>query len=221
MLVPVKDMTGKQVGELELSDAVFAAPINKSMMHQAVVRQLANARLGTHKTKTRGEVAGGGRKPWRQKGTGRARQGSTRAPNFIGGGIIFGPTPRTYTQAMPKKMLRNALRSALSVKAAAGQLLVVDSVSLDVPKTKAVVGMLSALGLAEKKNVLMVMAQKNPVVWKSAGNLPNAKCQISGLINVSDLLGHDSVVLTRDAVEHIESWLGVDLATADSAEVEA
>lgn len=154
MLVPVKDMTGKQVGELELSDAVFAAPINKSMMHQAVVRQLANARLGTHKTKTRGEVAGGGRKPWRQKGTGRARQGSTRAPNFIGGGIIFGPTPRTYTQAMPKKMLRNALRSALSVKAAAGQLLVVDSVSLDAPKTKAVVGMLSALGLAEKKNVL-------------------------------------------------------------------
>ncbi len=124
MLVPVKNMNGQQVGEVELSDAVFAAPINTTVMHQALMRQLSNARLGTHDTKERGEVSGGGKKPWRQKGTGRARQGSTRAPNWVGGGIVFGPTPRKYTKAMPKKMQRLALRSALSVKLANDQMIV-------------------------------------------------------------------------------------------------
>ena len=114
MRVPVRDMSGKQVGELELSDAIFATPVNTSVMHQALVRQLSNARLGTHDTKTRGEVRGGGKKPWRQKGTGRARQGSTRAPNWVGGGTVFGPTPRKYVKALPKKMQRLALRCALS-----------------------------------------------------------------------------------------------------------
>ena len=120
MRVPVKDMSGKQVGEVELSDAIFAIPVNTSVMHQALMRQLSNARQGTHDTKTRGEVRGGGKKPWRQKGTGRARQGSTRAPNWVGGGTVFGPTPRKYVKALPKKMQRLALRSALSAKAAAG-----------------------------------------------------------------------------------------------------
>ena len=129
MLLPIKDMAGKQLGELEVSDAVFAAPVNKSLMHQALVRQLANARLGNHSTKTRGEVRGGGRKPWRQKGTGRARSGSTRSPNWVGGGTVFGPTPRSYTQAMPRKMRRSALRSAVSVKAAGEQIVVVGQVS--------------------------------------------------------------------------------------------
>jgi large subunit ribosomal protein L4 len=124
MLVPVKNMNGQQVGEVELSDAVFAAPINTTVMHQALMRQLSNARLGTHDTKERGEVSGGGKKPWRQKGTGRARQGSTRAPNWVGGGVIFGPTPRKYTKSMPKKMQRSALRSALSVKLASDQVIV-------------------------------------------------------------------------------------------------
>ena len=148
MQLPVKNMAGQQVGAIELSDAVFAAPVNSSLMHQALVRQLANARQGTHKTKERGEVEGGGKKPWRQKGTGRARQGSTRAPNFIGGGTIFGPRPRKYTQALPKKMQRAALRSALSVKADAGQIVILDSVSTDQYKTKVMSGMLKALGLS-------------------------------------------------------------------------
>ena len=120
MCVPVRDMSGKQVGELELSDAIFAAPVNTSVMHQALVRQLSNARLGTHETKTRGEVRGGGKKPWRQKGTGRARQGSTRAPNWVGGGTVFGPTPRKYIKALPKKMQRAGPALCLVVKAAAG-----------------------------------------------------------------------------------------------------
>ena len=139
MRVPVRDMSGKQIGELELSDAVFATSVNSSVMHQALVRQMSNARLGTHDTKTRGEVRGGGKKPWRQKGTGRARQGSTRAPNWVGGGTVFGPTPRKYVKALPKKMQRLALRSALSSKAAAGSIVVLDQVAIDTPRTKTVI----------------------------------------------------------------------------------
>ncbi|MCB0136907.1 MAG: 50S ribosomal protein L4, partial [Caldilineaceae bacterium] len=206
MLVPVKDMNGKQVGEVELSDAVFAAPINTSVMHQALVRQLSNARLGTHDTKVRSEVRGGGKKPWRQKGTGRARQGSTRAPNWVGGGTVFGPTPRKYTKAMPKKMQRLALRSALSSKAASGQLVVVDKVAIDEPKTKTAANMLAALGVNEQ-SVLLVMAEKNIPVWKSVHNLPQVKSLQSGYLNIRDLLGHDMLLLTKDAVDAIETWL--------------
>lgn len=208
MLVTVKNMAGEQVGELELDDTVFAAPVNRTLMHQALVRQLANARLGTHKTKTRGEVAGGGRKPWRQKGTGRARQGSTRAPQWVGGGTVFGPQPRKYTQRLPKKMQRAALRSALSVKAAADQVVVVDSLAMDKPRTKTMVSVLQALGVAEQR-ALLVMASKDEAVQRSANNLPRVKTIQSGYINIRDLLGHDVLVFTQDAVTQIEDWLAV------------
>jgi len=221
MRVPVKNMNGKQVGEVELNDAVFAAPINTSVMHQALVRQLSNARLGTHDTKVRSEVSGGGKKPWRQKGTGRARQGSTRAPNWVGGGTVFGPTPRKYTKALPKKMQRLALRSALSAKAANGQLVVVDQLAIEQPKTKTVVSMLNALGLKEQ-SVLLVVAEKTLPVWKSTNNLPEVKTLLSGYINVRDLLSQDVLLVTQDAVAQIEDWLSADLAVevveADSAQ---
>ncbi len=211
MRIPVKNMSGKQVGEVELNDAVFAAPINTDVMHQALVRQLSNARLGTHDTKVRSEVRGGGRKPWRQKGTGRARQGSTRAPNWIGGGTVFGPTPRKYTKALPKKMQRLALRSALSAKVASGQIVVVDQLAIEQPKTKVVVNMLSALGLQEQ-SVLLVVAEKTTPVWKSTHNIPEVKTLLSGYINVRDLLSQDVLLVTQDAVTHIEDWLSADLA---------
>ena len=211
MRVPVKNMDGQQVGEVELSDAVFAAPVNSVVMHQALVRQLSNARLGTHDTKVRSEVRGGGKKPWRQKGTGRARQGSTRAPNWIGGGTVFGPTPRKYTKSLPKKMQRLALRSALSAKVASGQIVVVDRLAIEQPKTKTVVKMLSSLGLQEQ-SVLLVVAEKTLPVWKSTNNIPEVKTLLSGYINVRDLLGQDVLLVTQDAVTHIEEWLGADVA---------
>lgn len=220
MLVPVKNVAGEQVGEIELSDAVFAAPVNRPLMHQALVRQLATARLGTHDTKERWEVSGGGKKPWRQKGTGRARQGSTRAPQWIGGGTVFGPTPRKYTQSLNKKMQRAALRSALSVKAATGQIVVVDSLAFETPKTKQMVQALSRLGASER-SVLMVLAQKNDTIWRSANNLPFVKTLVSGYINVRDLLGHETLLLSQDAVEHIELWLGDDRATDAESAMEA
>ncbi|RIK35262.1 MAG: 50S ribosomal protein L4 [Chloroflexi bacterium] len=212
MLIPVKNVAGEQVGEIELSDAVFAAPVNNALMHQALVRQLANARLGTHDTKGRAEVSGGGRKPWRQKGTGRARQGSIRAPQWIGGGTVFGPTPRKYTQLLNKKMQRAALRSALSVKASARQIVVVDAITVDEPKTKQMVQILDNLG-ANGRSVLLVLAEKNEPVWRSAHNLPKVKTLISGYINVRDLLGHDTIVLAQDAAEHLDLWLGNDVKT--------
>ena len=218
MQIPVKNMAGQQVGEVELNDAVFAAPINTSLMHQALMRQLANARLGLHKTKERGEVAGGGRKPWRQKGTGRARQGSIRAPNFIGGGVVFGPRPRKYTQALPKKMQRAALRSALSVKADAGQIVVIDGVQASEYKTRSMVNMFSALGVSDSR-VLMVLNEKSEHVFRSTANLPKITTVLSSYINVRDLLGHDVVVLSSDAVTHIEQWLG-DYAGASDIDAE-
>ncbi|HHY57671.1 MAG TPA: 50S ribosomal protein L4 [Chloroflexi bacterium] len=217
MLVPVKNMNGQQVGEVELSDAVFAAPINTTVMHQALMRQLSNARLGTHDTKERGEVSGGGKKPWRQKGTGRARQGSTRAPNWVGGGTVFGPTPRKYTKAMPKKMHRLALRSALSTKLASNQIIVIDQVAIDAPKTKTAVKMLSALGVADQ-SVLLVTPEKNVAVWKSVHNLPQVKLLQFGYLNIRDLLGYDLLLLTRDAVDAIELWLGADAPAAEVTE---
>lgn len=210
MLLPLRNMAGKQTGEMELSEAVFAAPIHRELMHQALVRQLANARLGTHKTKTRAEVSGGGRKPWRQKGTGRARQGSTRAPQWIGGGTVFGPTPRKYTQALPKKMHRAALRSALTVKAKAGQIIVLEQLAMDEPKTKSMVAMLQALDVG-KQSVLMVMAEKNILVQRSANNLPQVKTLLSGYLNIRDILGYDLLLFSKEAIAHIENWLGADV----------
>jgi large subunit ribosomal protein L4 len=219
MLIPVKNVAGEQVGEIELSDAVFAAPVNNALMHQALVRQLANARLGTHDTKGRAEVSGGGRKPWRQKGTGRARQGSIRAPQWIGGGTVFGPTPRKYTQSLNKRMQRAALRSALSVKASAGQIVVVDTITVDEPKTKQMVRILDNLG-ANGRSVLLVLAEKNEPVWKSANNLPKVKTLISGYVNVRDLLGYETIVLAQDAAEHLDLWLGDDVNGTVSAKSE-
>ncbi len=216
MLLPIKDMAGKQLGELEVSDAVFAAPVNKSLMHQALVRQLANARLGNHSTKTRGQVRGGGRKPWRQKGTGRARSGSTRSPNWVGGGTVFGPTPRSYTQAMPRKMRRSALRSAVSVKAAGEQIVVVDNLDLESPRTKDMKATFNALGNGEQ-TVLLVLSEKNENVQRSVANLPQIKVLMSGYLNIRDLLGYDLLVFSKDAIQQVEDWL--DAPVAEDAEV--
>jgi large subunit ribosomal protein L4 len=220
MLLPLKDVTGRQIGEIELSDAVFAAPVSKPLMHQALMRQLANARLGTHDTKVRWEVSGGGKKPWRQKGTGRARQGSIRATQWIGGGTAFGPTPRKYTQALPKKMQRAALRSALTLKAAAGKIIVVDKFVLDEPKTKNMVRVLNNLRSEDGQasgSVLMVVAEKDEAVWRSTNNLPKVKAIVSGYINVRDLLGYDTLLLSQDAAEHIQLWLSADAPAADGS----
>ncbi len=199
-------MAGDKVGEIELRDDIFAAPVNKTVMHQALVRQLANARRGTHKVKTRGEVAGGGRKPWRQKGTGRARQGSTRAPHWRGGGIVFGPTPRSYEQKMPRKMRRVAMRSALSAKAGNAQLIVVQDLTLAQPKTKEMVTVLR--NLKAEQSALILLPQRNANVELSARNLPDVKALQAGYLNMRDLLGYRTLVVTTDAISEIERILG-------------
>lgn len=214
MLLPVKNMAGTQVGEIEVSDAIFAAPVSSSLMHQALVRQLSNQRAGTHKTKTRGEVRGGGRKPWRQKGTGRARQGSTTAPNWVGGGTVFGPRPRGYAKSMPRKMRRSALRSALSVKAAAGQIVVVEDMTMAEPKTKQMVKALDAMGAAGQ-SALLVITDSSANIQKSANNLPKVKTLQSSYLNIRDLLGYETVLMSKDAVAHVEEWLAADAAVAD------
>ena len=213
----VHNAGGKAVGKVEFADALLSTRRGGQALQQTVVTIRANQRAGTASTKTKGEVAGSGIKPWRQKGTGRARQGSTRAPNFVGGGTVFGPTPRKYVKALPKKMQRLALRSALSSKAAAGSLVVVDKVAIEAPKTKTVVNMLSALGLKDQ-TVLFVTAEKTLPVWKSVNNIAEVKLLLSGYINVRDLLSHETVLLTQDAVAYIETWLGADVAdVAESA----
>ena len=206
MEVPIKNMAGEEVGQMELEDTVFAAPVNRGLMHQALVRQLANARAGTHKTKSRSEVRGGGRKPWRQKGTGRARHGSIRSPIWVGGGTAFGPTPRKYTKKMPKKMRRAALRSALSVKAGAEQIVVLEQLAMEAPRTKDFVRTLADLGL-DSGSVLVILPARDMAVEKSISNLPQAKTVLSGNLNIQDLLGHDTLLLPRTSVERIHDWL--------------
>ena len=209
MKVDVFDMKGKKVKQVDLPAAVFEAPINVDLMHQAYVRQLANARLGTHKTKTRGEVAGGGRKPWRQKGTGRARQGSTRAVQWKGGGRVHTPRPRSYEQAMPKKMRRAALRSALSAKAAEAGIVVVDEIALAESKTRL---MAEALGkLVGDASALVLMPEKDQAyddVMRSADNLADAKVLLAGYVNIRDLLGYDKVVVPLKALDALKAHLG-------------
>lgn len=208
MKVEVKNLKGENVGQVDLPAEIFEAPVNKALMHQALVRQLANARLGTHKTKTRGEVSGGGRKPWRQKGTGRARQGSTRAPNWVGGGKVHTPRPRSYEQKMPRQMRRAALRSALSVKAGAEQIVVVDRLAMEQPRTKE---MLAALNtLAGAGSALVIMAESNVAVEKSVNNLESAKTLRANYLNIRDLLGYDTVILPLDALDVIKSFLGLE-----------
>jgi large subunit ribosomal protein L4 len=206
MQASLKNMQGQEVGTVELPDEIFNIEPNQTVMHQALVRQLANKRQGTHKTKTRGQVRGGGRKPWRQKGTGRARQGTIRAPHWRGGGTVFGPSPRSYTQRMPRKMRRLALRSALSVKANAQQLVVLEDLSLAAPRTKDMDAMMDALGV--ERSALLLLPEANDIVELSARNLPYVKTLRVNYINVRDLLGYETVVMPQQAIDVITDFLG-------------
>ncbi|WP_121615945.1 50S ribosomal protein L4 [Virgibacillus halodenitrificans] len=190
---------GSQAGDMELNDSVFGIEPNTHVLHEAVVMQRASMRQGTHAVKNRSEVRGGGRKPWRQKGTGRARQGSIRSPQWVGGGTVFGPTPRSYSYKLPKKVRRLALRSALSSKVKEDNIVVLESIAIDAPKTKEVVKMLEALNVDTK--VLIVTAEKDETVMRSANNLQSAKVLTVEEMNVLDLLSHDKLIVTKDAAE--------------------
>lgn len=205
MKIDVVNMKGEKVHRIELPPAIFEAPIRADLMHQALVRQLANARLGTHKTKGRGEVSGGGRKPWKQKGTGRARQGSIRAPQWRGGGKVHTPVPRDYTLNMPKKMRQAALRSALSAKAADAEIVVVDRLALSKPSTKEMVTALRAIAGTEDALVLLHEADEN--IELSARNLPEVKTLRANYLNLHDLFNYRKLVLPEDALKVIDAWL--------------
>ena len=201
------DRTGANVGSVDLIDALFAAPVNEAVLHQAVVAQLAGRHLGTHDTLTRGEVRGGGKKPYRQKGTGRARQGHRTAPHFKGGGVVFGPHPRSYDQKLPKKMRRLALRSALSAKFTDDAIKVVQAFGMaDEPKTKAFVGVLEALGAGDghARRVLIVAPAKDEPLLRSAANLPMVTIILADSLNVVDLLNADAVLIEQPALARIE-----------------
>lgn len=200
--VKIYNMLGKEAGEMELSADIFGIEPNAAVLHSAVVNYLANQRQGTQSTKTRTEVSGGGRKPWRQKGTGHARQGSIRAPQWTHGGIALGPKPRSYNYVLPKKMRRLALKSALSSKVADGALLVLDELKLDEIKTKTVAAMLTALN-ADRK-VLLVLPEKNDIAVKSARNIPGVKTALVNTINTYDILNADKLIVVKDAVAKIE-----------------
>lgn len=207
MLIPVVNMQGEKVDEIELRPDIFEVPVNVALMHQALVRQLANARLGTAKAKTRSENNRSKSKWYRQKGTGRARHGSRNAPIFVGGGVAHGPQPRNHEKKMPRKMRRAALRSALSAKAAAQQLVVVDRLEMAAPKTKEMIATLDRLAAAEGK-VLILLHERNEPVERSVHNLPKAKTLRAHYLNVRDLLGADRVVMPLGALEVIEAILG-------------
>jgi large subunit ribosomal protein L4 len=207
MKVPLRDMTGKVIDETELSDRIFGIAPNVAVMHQAMVRQRANARVASAATKTRGEVRGGGKKPWRQKGTGRARHGSIREPQWRGGGVVFGPRPeRNYRQAMPRRMRRLALRSALSAKARDGQLVLLNTLEMAAPKTKDMVDLLDAV--TGQSSALILLADQDPYVEQSVNNLPYAKTLLARYLNLVDVFGHDYLVIPLAAVKVIEEFLG-------------
>jgi large subunit ribosomal protein L4 len=199
----VFDVNGASAGEIELADSVFGIEPNVPVMHQAYVRQMANARQGTHDTKTRGEVRGGGRKPWRQKGTGRARQGSIRSPQWKGGGVVWGPHPRKYTQAMPKKMRRLAIRSVLSVKQRDQQLVVVDGLNSVEPRTREMRQVLAKLPNGEARSTLILVAGDNESIRRGASNLVKVKVLSAGYVNMRDVLTHERLLVTREAVDLI------------------
>jgi large subunit ribosomal protein L4 len=199
-------MSGEQVGTIELDRSIFGVDINIPVMHQAIKMQLANARQGTADTKTRGEVAGGAAKPWRQKGTGRARQGTIRSPLWVKGGIVFGPHPRSYVQSMPKKMRRLALKSALATKLQEERLIIVDDLSVAAPRTKDMIAILQSIGAGP--STLIVLAEKNRNIELSARNLPGVKTQLANNLNVADLLNHEYLVLTRSALEAVSATYG-------------
>jgi len=208
MKVDVFNMQGEKVKTVELPAEIFEVPVNVDLMHQAYIRQMANARLGTHKTKTRSEVSGGGRKPWKQKGTGRARHGSTRSPIWAKGGKIHTPRPRKYTQQMPLKMRRAALRSALSAKAAEAGVVVVDELVLAEPKTRLMAQALSAL--VGEASALVLAAEKDSaydVVARSTNNIPDAKLLMVNYLNIRDLLGYDKLVMPLKALDALKAQL--------------
>ena len=194
--------TGEPAGEVRLSESVFGETPNPAVMHQAVLRQLANARQGTAATKTRAMVSGGGAKPYRQKGTGRARHGSEREPSMVGGGTVFGPQPRSYRQEMPRRMRRLALRSALSVKAGEGKVSVLESFELEEPKTRVMVELLRKIGVDQ--TALVVLAAPDMVVARSVANLPWAKAVLASNLSLYDLFTHDRIVFARDALDRLE-----------------
>jgi large subunit ribosomal protein L4 len=200
--VDVVNTDGAVVGQTELDETVWGIEPHISVMHQALMLQLANARLGTHQTKTRGMVRGGGKKPWRQKGTGRARQGSTRAPQWIGGGVVWGPHPRKYTHRMPKQMRRLAIRSALSAKVRDDRLTVIQGLDAIEPRTKVMKALLERL--PESRSVLIVMPEKIEVIEKSSGNLPDVRTIMASFLNVRDVLKYDRLLVTQEAIPVIE-----------------
>jgi large subunit ribosomal protein L4 len=201
----VFDREGNETGQVQLPESIFNAPVNAAVLHQAVLRQQANDRQGTHETKTRGDVSGGGKKPWKQKGTGRARQGSTRAPQWRHGGTVFGPHPRSYEQKMPRKQRRHALRGALSVKQQEGALRVVEELTLEEPKTRVVADLFDRLGAGTR--ALFVIREHDLNLEKSTRNLAGVKTILAGNLNPSDVLTADTVVFTRSALTEVEEWL--------------
>ncbi len=200
------DRTGASVGSVELPDGLFAAPVSEAVIHQVVVAQLAGRRAGTHDTKTRGEVRGGGRKPYRQKGTGRARQGSRRAPHYAGGGTVFGPHPRSYEQRLPRKMKRLALRGALTAKLADAAVKVVDDLSFEEIRTRELVGVLQALGAGDGKDrrVLVIAPGRDEKLALSARNLPKVEIVLADSLNVVDILNADTLLIERPAIARME-----------------
>lgn len=204
--VALYNIANEQVGEIELNDSVFGVEYNEAVIHQAVVRQMSNERLGTHATKTRGLVRGGGKKPWKQKGTGRARVGSIRSPLWVGGGTVFGPTPRSYVKAMPRKARQLAVKSALSEKLRAGELVILDQIAFEAPKTKNVVNMMTAFQ-AEGKALIIDGGDQAVNTILSARNIPGVKAMTTDGINIYDLVHYTKLFLTKSAVEKIEEVL--------------
>lgn len=204
--LPVLDRQGQDVDERELPSNIFERPVNVGLMHQAYVRQMANARIGTHSTKTRGEINRTTAKWYRQKGTGRARHGSRNAPIFVGGGIAHGPQPRKYTKDMPKKMRREAIRSALSSKAASGDIVLVDNLELDAPKTRDMADIM--YNLVGDDSALVLLAERNENVQLSIRNLADVRYLRASYLNIRDLLKFDKVIIPLDALDVITDWLG-------------
>ena len=199
--VALYDITGKVIGDIELSENVFGQPVNEPVLHQVVVAHLANCRQGTQSAKTRSEVSGGGKKPYRQKGTGRARQGSTRAPQWTHGGVVFAPKPRDYSQKVNAKVRRIALKSALSSKVADSELIVFDALNIEAPKTKEMVKALKAVNV---EKALIVLPEKDETVERAAANIPGLKTTLVGTLNTYEVLKYKKLILTKDSVAKIE-----------------
>jgi len=215
--VPVYNMAGQEVGQTELPENIFNQPFNEGLVHQAVLHFQANQRVGTASTKTRGQVSGGGKKPWRQKGTGRARQGTSRAPHWRGGGVVFGPHPRDYRQLMPQKMRRQALRVALSQRARENAIRIVESLAMAEPQTKQAVALLSALGV---QKALLVTPELDRNVYLSARNIPGTETTYAGNLNTFEVVSHPVLIMPVDAIERLQARLGTPAKQENPPETE-